>query len=54
MLACDLVRCKMHVSVNGDFSAPNGAVFDLDIGEEGGALYAAGLCLSFKKRESMN
>mmetsp|Transcript_35695 Transcript_35695/g.90049 ORF Transcript_35695/g.90049 Transcript_35695/m.90049 type:complete len:173 (+) Transcript_35695:1670-2188(+) len=39
-LACDLVGGKMHVSVNGDFSSPNGAVFDLDIGESEG-LYTA-------------
>mmetsp|Transcript_35535 Transcript_35535/g.86526 ORF Transcript_35535/g.86526 Transcript_35535/m.86526 type:complete len:306 (+) Transcript_35535:1464-2381(+) len=28
-LACDLVSNKVHVSVNGDFSPPNGEVFSL-------------------------
>ena len=28
--ACDLVEGKMHVSLNGDFSAPNDCMFDID------------------------
>jgi len=28
-LACDLVEMQIHVSVNGDFTAPNGVIFEL-------------------------
>ena len=39
-LACDLVEGKLHVSLNGDFSAPNGCVFEIDV-EECSGLFAA-------------
>jgi hypothetical protein len=39
-LACDLVEGKLHVSLNGEFSAPNGCVFEIDV-EECSGLFAA-------------
>ena len=39
--ACDLDAMRIHVSVNGDFTAPNGCVFDLDSDAVGAGLFAA-------------
>jgi len=39
-LGCDLVKGRIQVSVNGDFSGPNGLVFDIDA-EASGGLFAA-------------
>lgn len=43
-LACDLVEGKLHVSLNGEFSAPNGCVFEIDVEECSGlfATFSAG------------
>jgi ankyrin repeat protein len=38
--ACDLVEGKLHVSLNGEFSEPNGCVFEIDVAECTG-LFAA-------------
>ena len=40
-IACDLVQMQMRVSLNGNFAAPDGAVFDLDSGAVGEGLFAA-------------
>ena len=40
-LACDLSTMQMHVSVNGSFAAPNGAVFELDPDAVHDGLFAA-------------
>jgi len=40
-LACDIALGKMHVSVNGDYGTPNGAVFDFEVRQEREALFAA-------------
>lgn len=47
-LACDLIGMQMLVSVNGNFDAPNGLVFDLhpDVVHEG--LFAAFSCQNGK------
>jgi hypothetical protein len=40
-IACDLVQMQMHVSLNGRFAAPDGAVFELDSETVGEGLFAA-------------
>ena len=40
-IACDLVQMQMRVSLNGNFAAPDGAVFELDSGAVGEGLFAA-------------
>ena len=49
-LACDLNTMQMHVSVNGSFAAPNGAVFELDPDTAGDGLFAAFSGVSGKVR----
>ena len=51
-LACDLVEGKLHVSLNGDFSAPNGCVFEIDV-EECSGLFAAFSASSGKVRYNL-
>ena len=40
-IACDLVQMQMRVSLNGNFAAPDGAVFELDPEAVGEGLFAA-------------
>ena len=49
-LACDLDAMQMHVSVNGSFAAPNGAVFELDPDAVHDGLFAAFSGVSGKVR----
>ena len=52
-LACDLSTMQMHVSVNGAFAAPNGAVFELDPDAVHDGLFAAFSGMSGKVRYNL-
>jgi hypothetical protein len=52
-LACDLSTMQMHVSVNGSFAAPNGAVFELDPDAVHDGLFAAFSGMSGKVRYNL-
>ena len=52
-LACDLSSMQMYVSVNGNFTVPNGVVFALDPDAVGEGLFAALSGISGKVRYNL-